>query len=117
MKIASIAMTPIGSASVALGAEVADAALDGQVHLDRHVVGVEGHQDEVGVDDLDVGRLGDVGGDDRAGAALDQPELDRVGREALQAELLDVQDDLGDVFLDARDRRELLVDVADLDAT
>ena len=39
-----------------------------------------------------------------------------MGREALEAELLDVQDDLGDVFLDARDRRELLVDVADLDA-
>ena len=35
---------------------------------------------------------------------------------ALEAELLDVQDDLGDVFLDARDRRELLVDVTDLDA-
>ena len=31
----------------ALGAEVADAALDGQVHLDRHVIRVEGHQDEV----------------------------------------------------------------------
>src|SRR5688500_8871197 len=39
-----------------------------------------------------------------------------MGREALQTELLDVQDDLRDVFLDARDRRELLVDVADLDA-
>jgi hypothetical protein len=38
-----------------------------------------------------------------------------VAGEALQAKLLDVQDDLGDVFLDARDRRELLVDVADLD--
>ena len=100
----------------ALGAQVADAALDGQVHLDRHVVGVDRHEDEVGVDDLDVGRLGDVRGGDRAGAALDQAELDRVGREALEAELLDVQDDLGDVFLDARDRRELLVDVADLDA-
>ena len=50
-----------------------------------------------------------------AGAALDQPELDRVRREALEAELLDVQDDLGDVFLDARDRGELLVHVADLD--
>ena len=61
-----------------LGAEVADAALDRQVHLDRHVVGVEGHEDEVGVDDLDVGRLGDVRRGDRAGAALDQAELDRV---------------------------------------
>src|SRR4029078_12731781 len=38
------------------------------------------------------------------------------GREALHAELLDVQDDLGDVFLDARDRRELLVHARDLDA-
>ena len=100
----------------ALGAQVADAALDGQVHLDRHVVGVDRHEDELRVDDLDVGRLGDVRGRDRAGAALDEAELDRVRREALEAELLDVQDDLGDVFLDARDRRELLVDVADLDA-
>src|SRR4029077_8508717 len=68
------------------------------------------------VDDLDVGRLGDVGGRDRTGAALDEPELDGVSRVALEAELLDVEDDLGDVFLDARDRRELLVDVTDLDA-
>jgi hypothetical protein len=38
-----------------------------------------------------------------------------MGREALEPELLDVQDDLGDVFLDAGDRRELLVDIADLE--
>jgi hypothetical protein len=50
------------------------------------------------------------------GAALDEAELDGVTGVALEAELLDVQDDLGDIFLDARDRRELLVDVADLDA-
>src|SRR4051794_33913621 len=100
----------------ALGAEIPDAALDREVHLDRHVVGVEGHQDEVRVDDLDVGRLGNVGSGHGAGPALDEPELDRVGREALEPELLDVQDDLGDVFLDPRDRRELLVHVTDLDA-
>ena len=100
----------------ALGAEVADAALDREVHLDRHVVRVEGHQDELRVDDLDVGRLGHVGRRHRAGAALDEPELDGMRGEALEAKLLDVQDDLGDVFLDAGDRRELLVDVADLDA-
>ena len=115
MKIASTGMTPIGSCLGALGGQVADAALDGQVHLDRHVVRVEGHQHQLGVDDLDVGRLGDVGGGDRAGAALDQAELDRVRREALEAQLLDVEDDLGDVFLDAGDRAELVVDVADLD--
>ena len=109
-------MTPIGQGLGALGAQVAHAALDGQVHLDRHVVGVEGHQDEVRVDDLDVGRLGHVRSGHRAGAALDEAELDRVGSEALEPELLDVEDDLGDVLLDARDRRELLVDVTDLDA-
>ena len=36
-------------------------------------------------------------------------------RVALQAQLLDVQHDLGDVLLDARDGGELVVDVADLD--
>src|SRR4029077_11245874 len=39
-----------------------------------------------------------------------------MGGVALEPQLLDVEDDLGDVFLDARDRRELLVDVTDLDA-
>ena len=87
----------------ALGGQVADAALDGQVHLDGHVVRVERHQDEVGVDDLDVGRLGDVRRGDGAGAALDQLQLDRVAGVALEAQLLDVEDDLRDVFLDARD--------------
>ncbi len=107
---------PDGQGLGALGAQVAHAALDGQVHLDRHVIGVEGHQDEVRVDDLDVGRLGHVRRGHRTGAALDEAELDRVGGEALEPELLDVEDDLGDVFLDARDGRELLVDVTDLDA-
>jgi hypothetical protein len=39
-----------------------------------------------------------------------------MGRVALEPELLDVEDDLGHVLLDARDRRELLVHVTDLDA-
>src|SRR4051812_27280260 len=105
-----------GQSLGAFGAEIADASLDGQVHLDRHVVRVECHQDQVRVDDLDIGRLGDVSRGNRAGPALDEAELDGMTRVALEAELLDVQDDLGDVFLDAGDRRELLVDVADLDA-
>jgi hypothetical protein len=98
-----------------LHAEVADAAFDGEVHVDRDVVGVQGHEHEIAVHDLDIGRFHDVGGQDGPGTALGQPELDRVGREALHAELLDVEDDLGDVLLDARDRRELLVNVADLE--
>ena len=48
----------MGSCSAALGGQVADAALDGQVDLDGHVVRVEGQQVLLGVDDLDVGVLG-----------------------------------------------------------
>ena len=48
----------MGSGSAALGGQVADAALDGQVDLDGHVVRVEGQQVLLGVDDLDVGVLG-----------------------------------------------------------
>ena len=98
-----------------LDTEVPDAALDRHVHVDRHVVRVEGHQHEVAVHDLDVRRLQDVRREHRAGAALGEPELDGVRREALHAELLGVQDDLGDVLLDPGDRGELLVDVPDLE--
>ena len=80
------------------------------------VVRVEGEEDEVRVDDLDVGRLGDVGGGDRAGAALHELQRDRVTRERAKAELLHVQDDLGHVFLDVVDRAELVEDAGDLDA-
>src|SRR5207237_4207274 len=38
-----------------LDAEVADAPLDGEIHVDRHVVRIEGHEDEIAVDDVDVG--------------------------------------------------------------
>ena len=55
-------------------------------------------------------------GGDRAGAALHELERDGVARERAQAQLLDVQDDLGDVFLDVLDRAELVEDAGDLDA-
>jgi hypothetical protein len=74
-----------------------------------------GHEHEVRVDDLDVGRLDDVGGGDRAGPRLHQLELDRVRGEAPEPEPLRVEDDLGDILLDARDGGELVVDVPDLD--
>jgi hypothetical protein len=73
-----------------LGGQVADAALDGQVHLDLDVVGVEGHEHLVGIHDLDIGRLEDVTGGHRSGTGLDELELDRVGREAAEAKPLHV---------------------------
>jgi hypothetical protein len=54
-------------------------------------------------------------GRDQAGAALDELELDRVSREALETELLDVEDDLSHVLLHAGDAREFVVDVTNLD--
>ncbi len=43
-----------------LGRAIADSRLDGEVHLDRALVRVEGQEDELGVDDLEVRGLGDV---------------------------------------------------------
>ena len=98
-----------------LRGQVADAALDREVHLDGHVIRVQRHQRLVRVDDLDVRGLHDVRGRHRAGSGLDQLELDRMRGVALEPQLLDVEDDLGDVLLDTRDAAELVVDVADLD--
>ena len=78
MKIASTAMTPIGRCLGALGRLVADAALDREVHVDPDVVRVDRHEDEVRVDDLDVGVLDDVARDDRPGARLLEAQLDGV---------------------------------------
>ena len=95
---------------------IAHAVLDGEVHLDRAGVGVEGEQDEVRVHDLHVGRLGDVASGHGAGTALHELQSDGMPSERPQAELLDVQDDLGDVLLDVLDRAELVEDAGDLDA-
>jgi len=45
---------------------------------------------------------------------LDQLQGDRVVRERAQTQLLDVQRDLGDVFLDVFDGTELVKHAADL---
>ena len=97
-----------------LGRSVADARLHGEVHLDRSRIRVEGQQEELRVDDLDVGRLGDVGGGHRTCAMLHQLERDRVARERAQAQLLDVEDDLGHVLLDIVDRAEFVEDTRHL---
>ena len=99
-----------------LGGPIAHAGLDRQVHLDRSGIGVEREEDEVGIHDLDVGGLADIGGGDRPGTTLHELQRDGVARERAEAQLLDVQDDLGDVFLDVLERAELVEDAVDLDA-
>jgi hypothetical protein len=71
---------------------------------------------EVRVEDLELGRRLDVGRLDDACAALDHVHLD-LGRVAVESadQVLEVEDDVGDVLADARKRRELVRDPLDLD--
>ena len=70
----------------------------------------------VRIEDLELGRDVDVGRHDLAGLVLVQPHLDLVELAVQPAdELLEVEDDVGDVLLDALDGRELVRDTLDLD--
>ena len=70
---------------------------------------------ELRVQDLEVGRRLDVGGRDDAGALLGDVDLD-LGRRAVEEddEVLEVEDDVGDVLAYAGQRRELVGDALDL---
>ena len=63
---------------------------------------------ELRVEDLDVGGGLDVAGGDVARAARVEAQRDRLLGRAAQHEVLEVQDEVGDVFLDARDHVELV---------
>ena len=65
---------------------------------------------------VDAGRRRDVGGGDLAGALLAQVHDDRLVALGADDEFLEVQDDVGDVFLDALDGRELVQHAVDADA-
>jgi hypothetical protein len=65
---------------------------------------------------LDTGRSGDVGGGDLTGAGLAQVRGDRLVALRGDDELLDVEDDLGDILLHARDGAELVQHAVDADA-
>ena len=102
-------------ALVALGRHVAAAAGDRQRHLEPGLLG-QVADDQVGVQDLEVGRRLDVGRRDRAGAVLLHLHLDLAGLAVEPAdEALEVEDDVGHVLADARHRRELVGDALDLD--
>ena len=65
---------------------------------------------------LDTGRGRDVGGGDVTGALLAQVHGDGLVVLGGDDEVLEVQDDLGDVLLDALDGGELVQHAVDLDA-
>ena len=102
-------------AAVALGRDVAAAAADRQRDLEP-ALRREVRDLELRVQDLEVGGRLDVGGRDDALTALRQAHL-HLRRLAVEDadELLQVEDDVGDVLADARQRRELVRDPFDLD--
>ena len=97
------------------GGDVAATALDGQLHL-QLALAVERGEDEVGVVHLDTGRGRDVGGGDQTRALLAQVHHDRLVVLRGDDQLLDVEDQVGDVLLDARHGGELVQDTVDADA-
>ena len=97
------------------GADVATAALDGELHVEA-ALAVERGQLEVGVVHGDAGRRLDVAGGDVAGALLAQVHRDRLVVLGADAQLLDVHDQLDHVLLDTGDRGELVQHAVDLDA-
>jgi len=87
------------------------ALLDRELHPERSL-GLERGDLDLGVDELDLGGRRDIAGRRGTRAFLLQGEGDRFVRERAQADVFEVEDDLNDVFLDARDRRELVRDAA-----
>jgi hypothetical protein len=76
---------------------------------------VERADDLVGVDDLHPGVELDVGGGDRAFLAHLEVETHRVALLGHDENLLQVEDDVGDVLDDAVDGLEFVVNAVDLD--
>ncbi len=109
-------MTPIvcSGPAVHLRRHVAASAADGHDQLELPLVG-EVRDLEVGVEDLEVGRQLHVRRRHRSRPLLLEPHLD-LGRLAVQAadEVLEVEQDVGDVFAHARQRRELVGDALEL---
>src|SRR6478609_6725602 len=97
------------------GGDVAATALDGQLHL-QLALAVQRGQDQVRVVHLDTGRRGDVGSGDQAGTLLAQVHHDRLVVLRGDDQLLDVEDEVGHVLLDARHGGELVQDTVDPDA-
>ena len=98
-----------------LGGHVAAAALDDELDLELALV-VEGGDVHLGVVHRHAGRRDDVTRGDLTGALLAQVHGDRLVLLRGHDETLEVQDDVGDVFLDAGDGGELVQHTVDANA-
>src|SRR6185437_5293531 len=97
------------------GGDVAATALDGQLHL-QLALAVKRGDVQVRVVHFHPGRRRDVGSRDNARTLLAQVHVHRLVVLRGNDEFLEVQDDVGDIFLDARHGRELVQHALDPDA-
>src|SRR5437899_4279458 len=100
---------------VPLGGHIALAAFDRQLHAEPALIAVERADVELRIDDLDVTRRLDVRRLHLAGAGHIQREADGIVTVGDQVQPLEVEDDLGDVLFDVRDRGKLVRDSLDRD--
>src|SRR5690606_14140106 len=97
------------------GADVATTPLDDQLHVEP-ALGVQGRELELRVVHRDARRRLNVPRGDVARTLLAQVHADRLVVLGADAQLLDVQDELDHVLLDAGDRGELVQYAVNLDA-
>src|SRR3954449_2379646 len=99
---------------VLVGHAVPDAALDGHLHLERPTLADRGEV-QVGVQDLDAGGRRHVTGGDLGRTLGLQVHRGRLLEVGAHDQLLEVQDDVGDVLGDLGNRRELMQHAVDPD--
>src|SRR3954467_11599366 len=99
---------------VLVGHAITDASLDGHLHLERAALADSG-QVQVGVQDLDAGGRRDVTGGDLGRTLGLQVHRGRLLEVGAHDQLLEVQDDVGDVLGDLGNRRELMQHAVDPD--
>lgn len=100
--------------TVAVGRDVALAVIDRELHAHRSAV-VQRAEHVVGVQDFDVGRGFDLTSGHRAGARGAQGHALRTFGVHAHGQLLDIQNDVDDVFTDAFERGEFVHHAIDLD--
>ena len=100
--------------TVLVGRDIAFAGVDRQFHVEIGTI-VEVADHVILVQDLDTGAFRDVtGGDDLGAFGRDGHTLGPVDIHA-DRDALEVQDDVGNVFADTRNRRKLVQHTVDLD--
>src|ERR1051325_9255980 len=98
-----------------VGRGVTASALDGKFEVELGLWTVHGEEVEVRVDNFHFGRRNDVGGSDRPFTAHLQMHAGRIYSIQFEAQLLDLQGHLDDIFANTRNFTELMQHIRDTD--